>query len=162
MQEIEAEVRGYITRGVESVRMDADGSIIFTMTDGDEVNVGSVGASPKKTLVWQNEPDTATVNSNVAALSAITQNPEAYDVRIKIGAVTVPALTVGGKSVIGISLMDGASMRAYQFTGTKVSEYRQATWTFINTGAFDEMSENGASQMSIAEYIDERLSEVTA
>ena len=115
------------------------------------------GEIPILTLEWTYEPDDSIKAANVAAVLKATQNPGAYDIRIKKGSTMIPALTVTANSVMGISLQDGASLRAYQFTGTSVSNYRQITWSYINVGEFDDMSESAASQMSIAEYVEGKL-----
>lgn len=162
MNDIEAELIGTISRGIESVEKTVDGDIVFTMTDGERINIGSVTHLPRLTLEWTYEPDDSIKAANVAAVLKATQNPGAYDIRIKIGSTMIPALTVTAHSVMGISLQDGASLRAYQFTGTSVSNYRQITWSYINVGEFDELSQNAASQMSIAEYVEEKIAEATS
>ena len=159
MNEITAELIGAISRGIESVEMTDDGDIVFTMTDGEQINIGSVSPLPKRTLVWNSSPDASTVAANAAVIAEVTANPGAYDVRISTGSTMFPALTVTSRSVIGISLQDGASLRAYQFTGASASQYRQETWEYVNTGGFDDMSQNAASQMAIAEYVEEKIAE---
>ena len=159
MNDIEAELIGTISRGIESVEKTVDGDIVFTMTDGERINIGSVTHLPTLTLEWTNEPDDRIKAANAAAIQKAVQNPGAYDIRIMVGTTMIPALTVTGHSVMGISLQDGASLRAYQFTGTSVSSYRQVTWTYINIGEFNDMSESAASQMSIAEYVEEKIAE---
>ena len=159
MNEITAELIGTISRGIESVEMTDEGDIVFTMTDGERINIGSASPLPRKTLVWNSNPDDATIAANAAVVADVTAHPGAYDVRISVGATMLPALTVTARSVIGISLQDGASLRAYQFTGGTAAQYRQETWTYINTSSFDDMSQNGASQMAIAEYVEEKIAE---
>ena len=162
MNDIEAELIGTISRGIESVEKTVDGDIVFTMTDGERINIGSVTHLPRLTLEWTYEPDDSIKAGNVAAVLKATQSPGAYDIRIKKGSAMIPALTVTANSVMGISLQDGASLRAYQFTGTSVRNYRQITWSYINVGEFDDMSESAASQMSIAEYVEGKLADNTS
>ena len=159
MNTVEAELIGTISRGIDSVELTDEGEIIFTMTDGERINIGAVSSLPRRTLVWTEAPTAETVAANVAVIKDVTANPGAYDVRIIAGGSVFPALTVTGRSVIGISLQDGASLRAYQFAGISASSYRQETWTYVNTGEFDDMSQNAASQMSVAEYVEEKIAE---
>ena len=159
MNTVEAELVGTISRGIESVELTEGGDIIFTMTDGERINIGAVSPTPRRTLVWTETPSPETVAANSAVIAQVTADPGAYDVRISAGGAIFPALTVTSRSVIGVSLQDGASLRAYQFTGTSASSYRQETWTYVNTGEFDDMSQNAASQMSVAEYVEEKIAE---
>lgn len=39
---IKAEVKGWIGRGVKTAYVDDDGSLIFVMTDGQEINIGVI------------------------------------------------------------------------------------------------------------------------
>lgn len=96
---------------------------------------GGGGDYPVYTLHWFSNPTEEQKQANVSVLSSIRSlTPGSYTIVIVIGSYSIPAIYVnsGGRgSVIGLSVQDGKTLRAYQFTGATLSHYQQFTWDYL-------------------------------
>lgn len=146
-------------------------SVVFTLVDGkgkestfETGNIrGPVGPKGEKgdatlptyTLEWFNEPTAEQIAANAEIINTVSSlTPGSYEIRLKIGSAYLPALYVSDLTVIGLSLQDGVSLRAYQFYGRTSATYRQETWSYIETNTFDATSSAAASQEVIAAYVE--------
>lgn len=134
-----------------------------TGTRSCDVMDGTPGESaPSYVLSWYTNPTEAQKQANLTVMNTIRSlDPGSYSLYIINGNYIFPALyvsnSVSNPSFIGLSLQDGTSLKAFQFLGTDLASYQQASWDYVEQTTFDENSQNAGAMSIIASYIDEQV-----